>query len=516
MNRSFVRKTAALMAVVTLLPMFASCSLFKKKAVLEAAGAFCEAVASGDDTAILRKTDGLERDYKKSFKELLKSDNYTDEEKIFNQHMTESIASEIDEKSVKIDKDTAKVGITFTVADLSKLANGDYKDANALGTAVDNVETRTIEVTAELALIEKEWYVTNFDDEAFKDLFSFYGNMPAIGRGTLIETATKLAQAIKNDDSGVAIYLAGSNASVTTVEAVKDYFDVDGKPTDEDNAFRAAVRNGMSYEIDESSVAIDGTKGSVRIVIRRPNFEVLAGKTFSSIPEIEKAVNECEIINYEYKCELERTGSEWFVTNLDSVEFGGLLSYKKFTISMNSVDGTYKSAMDITDKFIRYIAKEYTVSVPSDCEGKIYIRSTMVLKNGKYEVKIDRDAFVSDIKSFVEKNIDKIIKNTLGTTSSVGLDAMAKIAGYKDYADMKQKILEQVTTSVESINTSSLESSGTYTVSDNNITFKSAADIMPGTVDNFGNITVEAVVKDPDAKKLLESDKITMIYKKAA
>ena len=317
-------------------------------------------------------------------------------------------------------------------------------------------------------------------------------------------------------DSGVAIYLAGSNASVTTVEAVKDYFDVDGKPTDEDNAFRAAVRNGMSYEIDESSVAIDGTKGSVRIVIRRPNFEVLAGKTFSSIPEIEKAVNECEIINYEYKCELERTGSEWFVTNLDSVEFGGLLSYKKFTISMNSVDGTYKSAMDITDKFIRYIAKEYTVSVPSDCEGKIYIRSTMVLKNGKYEVKIDRDAFVSDIKSFVEKNIDKIIKNTLGTTSSVGLDAMAKIAGYKDYADMKQKILEQVTTSVESINTSSLESSGTYTVSGNNITFKSAADIMPGTVDNFGNITVEAVVKDPDAKKLLESDKITMIYKKAA
>ena len=93
---------------------------------------------------------------------------------------------------------------------------------------------------------------------------------------------------------------------------------------------------------------------------------------------------------------------------------------------------------------------------------------------------------------------------------------MAKIAGYKDYADMKQKILEQVTTSVESINTSSLESSGTYTVSGNNITFKSAADIMPGTVDNFGNITVEAVVKDPDAKKLLESDKITMIYKKAA
>ena len=183
---------------------------------------------------------------------------------------------------------------------------------------------------------------------------------------------------------------------------------------------------------------------------------------------------------------------------------------------MKTVDGTYKSSMDITDKFINYISKEYNVSIPSDCEGRIYIRSTMVLKNSKYEVKIDRDAFVADIKAFVEKNIDKIIKNTLGTTSSVGLDAMAKIAGYKDYADMKQKILDQVTASVATINTSGLESKGTYTVSGNNITFKSATDTMPGTVDSFGDITVTAPVSDPDAKKLLESDKITMIYKKAA
>ena len=93
---------------------------------------------------------------------------------------------------------------------------------------------------------------------------------------------------------------------------------------------------------------------------------------------------------------------------------------------------------------------------------------------------------------------------------------MAKIAGYKDYADMKQKILEQVTTSVESINTSSLESSGTYTVSGNSITFASPTATMPGTIDNFGNVNVEAPVTDPDAKKLLGSDKVQMLYQKAA
>ena len=515
MKINIIEKTAVILVAAMLLPVLSSCSLFGKKAVLTAAGDFGEVIKTADASDILRKTDGTDRDYKKSFKELLDHKNYTEEEVSFSEHMVSSIEYTVDEKSVKIEKDKATVGMTFSVADLDALKKKDYKDINDLTSAVDSASKRDIEVTAELKKIDKEWYVTNFDDGEFKDLFSFYGNMPVIGRATLIETAGKLAETIKNDDSGAAIYLAGSNATPETIQAVKEYFDVDGNPTKEDNAFRAAVRDGMSYEIDETSVVIEGKKGSVNIILRRPNFEVLAGKNFSSIPEIEKAVKECEIINFEYKCELERNGTEWFVTNLDSVSFGGLLSYKKFKISMKSVDGTYKSTMDITDKFIKYISNEYKVSIPSDCEGRIYIRSTMVLKNGKYEVKIDRDAFAADIKSFVEKNIDKIIKNTLGTTSSVGLDAMAKIAGYKDYADMKQKILDQVTASVATINTSGLESKGTYTVSGNNITLKSATDTMPGTVDNFGDITVTAPVSDPDAIKLLDSTSVQMTYKKA-
>ena len=516
MKINIKEKTAVILVAAMLLPVLSSCSLFGKKAVLTAAGDFGEVIKTADASDILRKTDGTGRDYKKSFKELLDPKNYTEEEVSFSKHMVSSIEYTVDEKSVKIEKDKATVCMTFSVADLDALKKKDYKDIDDLTSAIDGASKRDIEVTAELKKIDKEWYVTNLDDGEFKDLFSFYGNMPVIGHATLIETAGKLAETIKNDDSGAAIYLAGSNATPETIQAVKEYFDVDGNPTKEDNAFRAAVRDGMSYEIDESSVVIEGKKGSVNIILRRPNFEVLAGKNFSSIPEIEKAVKECEIITFEYKCELERTGSEWFITNLDSVSFGGLLSYKKFEISMKSVDGTYKSTMDITDKFIKYISNEYKVSIPSDCEGRIYIRSTMVLKNGKYEVKIDRDAFTADIKSFVEKNIDKIIKNTLGTTSSVGLDAMAKIAGYKDYADMKQKILDQVTASVATINTSGLESKGTYTVSGNNITFKSATDTMPGTVDNFGDITVTAPVSDPDAIKLLDSTSVQMTYKKAA
>ena len=410
MNKNIKSKTAIILVAAMLLPFASSCSLFGKKAVINAVTEFGDAIKTGDASDILHKTDDISREYKKSFKELLDLKNYTEEESAFATHMISTVEYTIDEKSIKINKDKATAGITLSIADLEELKKKDYKDITDLTSAVDSATKKETEITLELNKVDKEWYVTNLEDNEFREFFSFYGSMPVIGRATLIDTAGKLAAAIKNDDSGAAIYLAGSNATPETIQAVKEYFDVDGNPTKEDNAFRAAVRDGMSYEIDESSVVIEGNNGSVNIILRRPNFEVLAGKNFSSIPEIEKAVKECEIINFEYKCDLERNGTEWFVTNLDSVSFGGLLSYKKFKISMKSVDGTYKSSMDITDKFINYISKEYKVSIPSDCEGRIYIRSTMVLKNGKYEVKIDRDAFAADIKSFVEKNIDKIIK----------------------------------------------------------------------------------------------------------
>ena len=170
--------------------------------------------------------------------------------------------------------------------------------------------------------------------------------------------------------------------------------------------------------------------------------------------------------------------------------------------------------MDITEKFIAYVSKEFDITMPSDLEGRIYITTTLVLKDGNYTVTVDRDAFVANIKTFVETNIDKIIMNMLGTSNSYGLDALAKIAGYKDYADMRAQVLAQVTAKLETINTSGLESSGTFTLNDNQLTLKSATDTMPGTIDNYGVITVTSPVNDPDAKKLLGADTVTMEFKK--
>lgn len=104
--------------------------------------------------------------------------------------------------------------------------------------------------------------------------------------------------------------------------------------------------------------------------------------------------------------------------------------------------------------------------------------------------------------------------NMLGTTSTVGLDALSKIAGYADYADMRQKTLDQVNSSLSTINTSGLESSGTFTVDDNTVTLTSGTDVSYGTIDNFGAITVTSPVNDPDARNLLGSDTITLKFEK--
>ena len=516
MNKSFARIFAAV-TIVALLPVLCSCSLFQKSKVVDAATAFAESITLGDSQDILRKTDGLDRDFKASFRDLLNIDNYNDEECLYSAQMMKSITYEVDSSSVQVEKDKASVVITFTMADHEALMNGDYKDAQALADAVPNCAKRTITVTAELARVEKEWYISNFNSAEFQDIYSFLSKMPPIGKGTLIDTAKLIAKAVVEDEPGVALVYAVSDKDSDSVDIgsyIGQLFDVNGNPTEEEITFRNAVRSTMVYEIDESTLSIDGKKGSIVIRLTMADFGTLAGKQFSKISDITDAVAACGTVTYSYTCELVRSGPDWFIVNLDSVEFTAFLSYKKFSINLKNIDGTYTSTMDITDKFIAYVSKEFDITMPSDLDGRIYITTTLVLKDGNYTVTVDRDAFVANIKTFVETNIDKIIMNMLGTTSTVGLDALSKIAGYKDYADMRQKTLDQVNSSLSTINTSGLESSGTFTVDDNTVTLTSGTDVSYGTIDNFGTITVTSPVKDADARNLLGSDTITLKFEK--
>ena len=516
MNKNTYKSIAIVLALVFIIPVLCSCKFSKKAQIVNATNEFCATIATGDASDILKMTDGLEKDYKTSFKQLLNKYNYTEEELVYIEHMLKSISCSTDSSSVEVDKDTATCVADFMIADHGVLQDGDFKDIDALADAIDQGSKRLVSIKLEFVRIDKEWYITNFDDERFTSLFSFINEMPPIGRSNLINTAEVIAKATVSDDAGVLILNATTETDTIDLKSyISNLFDLEGEPTDEEKAFREAVKGTMSYEVDESSLKIDSHRGSVDIYITMADYETLVGTTFKKTADIAPAVEACATKTYKFTCEFIREGYDWYAVNLDSEEYAAILMYKDFSISLKNIDGTYLATVDITDKFVAYVEAEYDIKMPKDLEGRIYINCTLVLKNGQYEVTVDRDAFVSNIKTFVETNIDKIIMNMLGTTSSVGLDAMAKIAGYKDYADMRQSVLNEVTTNLETINTSGLESSGTFTVDEDKITLKSSTDTMPGTIDSYGVITVTSPVNDADAKKLLGSDTITLAFKKA-
>lgn len=515
-------KILATFSVAALLPLMCSCSLFKKSKVAEAAVQFADTVTCGDAFDILALTDGLKLDYRKAFKEQLDITACTEEEQIYREAVQNTMEYEFDKKSVKVKKDEASCVITFSVADYRSIQNEDYDSIEDAVMSIKDYDRYTVDVTAEFKCVDDEWLVTNFDDSGIQELFGYTGCMPSIGRSSLIATAKTVAESIVNDDYEAAAGAAkpGLAADSTDIkDYVKSLFIPDTKATDEDLAFREAVLNTMSYEVIDSAVDIDYNKGSVTIQVTMADYGSLADRTFRNVSDITKAVESCGTVTMKYNCQMERIHADgkttWVVTNLDSDDFAAMLSYKKFSLRMKNIDGTYKATVDVTDKFVAYVSKMFDINMPSDLEGKIYITATLVLNNGKYEVTIDNAAFKESIQAFMEKNIDKIIMNYLGTTSQKSLDTLAKLAGYADYADMRAQILAEAAKTLDTVDTSGLESSGTFTFEGNNITLKSSSDTMTGTIDNYGVITVEAPVNDSDARALLGSDKITLAFKKS-
>ena len=512
MNRKFAKSTAVLLALAVILPVFCSCSFFAKSKVLEVTTKLVDGIKDRNASDILDCTDGLKRDFKKSFKDTLGKTMYTNEDMAYQSAVFDTLKAEIKSDQIDIQKDEATCPIEFTIADVDTLQGGDYADAAALADAVSKCPVKTIKVNAELKKIDKEWLVTNFDSSNFQEVFSFFGKMPPIARGAFLATVDKLPQAVIADDPvAVNNLLYSPNDAMNPVTEV---FNMNANPTIEEKAFQAAVRSTMTYKINESTLSIKGNKGTIDIEITMADYETLAGKQFNSIPEIVNAVNSCGTKTLKYTCKMVRTAYVWAIVNIDSEEFAAFLNYKKFSIDIKKVDGKYSSSVDVTDKFTAYVASEFKIKMPSDLDGRIIVNSTLILDNGNYKLTVDRDGLESNIKSFAERNIDKIIMSYLGTTSQTGLDTLSKIAGYKDYADMKKKILEEISRKIQSVDISSMNSSGRYTVNDNQIALNSGVDVLPGTIDNYGVITVTVPIKDPDAKMFLGTDTMTLPFSK--
>ena len=156
MGRTVYKKLTAILVIITLIPVICSCSFMKKGEVITAANEFAETLKTGKATAILRKTDGLDKEYKKAVKTFLNADTVSDEGKMYIAHMLGSLKCIIAEDTVTVDKDTATAVMIFKITDYEALNGGDYKDINALCASIDNGPEKTIEITVEFKEIEKK------------------------------------------------------------------------------------------------------------------------------------------------------------------------------------------------------------------------------------------------------------------------------------------------------------------------------------------------------------------------
>ena len=78
MDRYLTRKITAALTLVLALACLCSCTT-RKRAVIEAATVFGDAIKSGDARDMLRLTEDVDRDYSKVFKQYMNEDNYSDE-----------------------------------------------------------------------------------------------------------------------------------------------------------------------------------------------------------------------------------------------------------------------------------------------------------------------------------------------------------------------------------------------------------------------------------------------------
>ena len=179
MKQTDLRKVAAAALAGTMALSCASCMLFgpNKKEIIEAADEFAGALVKQDAGKIIKLTnEKKDSDAAEALETLFGDDIYTDEQNEFNKAVADTIAYEIDEDSVEVDKEEASIDVTFTMVDYEKaLKNGDYADIDEVLDALEDCDdTREVEITFEFEKDDDSWLITNLSDNAYAKLYEFY------------------------------------------------------------------------------------------------------------------------------------------------------------------------------------------------------------------------------------------------------------------------------------------------------------------------------------------------------
>lgn len=511
-NLTIHRITAALMIGVMLVPL-ASCSLFARKEVIEAADKLGSEITDGSADDILAMSGKKHTKFKEELNALITGEGYTEEENLYADAVRQTMEYEVDESSVSVDGDKATCDIVISLADYASLTGGDYDTIDDLTEAISSCDKTDITFTAEFEKKDDEWRVENLNSEEFLKIFGYRDAEFTIGRASLIETANTLAGFIEEGTSSDIAAMSYEEMETASLE----YLLAEGMTGDEKD-FADAVRQTFNVTVLEDTATVTGLDGTCDIVVESADYESIASGNYSSISELLAAVATGDTISYTYTAEFTRTGDTWYITNLDSEDFEDIFIYRYLVLSISDFSGTYVAAVDVTDEFNTQIEANVGAGTTNGMTGSIIAEVNMELnKDGTYSIGIDRDVFAQTLYDYADTNIDKLITNFLGVSSTDQIELLVMLAGYKDYADMRSQLLGQVTDMLSGLNTSGLDRDGDYIVSGSTITFcgddnTKTTDDITGTIDTYGKITVTAPITDPDAAMLFGSDEITLVF----
>lgn len=506
------RMTSVLLAAALAMPL-ASCSIFARREIIEAADKLGDAITTGSVDDITALSGKKHKKFKEELNALITGEGYTEEENLYADAVRQTMEYEVDEASVSVDGDYATCDIVISLADYASLTDGDYDTIYDLTDAVSSCDKTDITFTAEFKKKDDEWRVENLNSEDLLKIFEYRNAEFTIGRASLIETANTLAGFIADGTS--------ADIEALSYDPVEDgafeYLLAEGITGDEKD-FADAVRQTFKVTVLEDTAVVTGLVGTCDIVVESADYESIADGNYSSISELLAAVATSDTISCTYTAEFIREGDTWYITNLDSEEFENIFIYRYLVLSISDFSGIYIAEVDVTDEFNAQIDANVGAGSTNGMTGSIIAQVTMDLnKDGTYSIGIDRDVFAQTLYDYADTNIDKLITNFLGVSSTDQIELLVMLAGYKDYADMRSQLLGQVTDMLGGLNTSGLDRDGDYTVSGSTITFygddntKSTDDIT-GSIDTYGKITVTAPITDPDAAMLFGADEITLVF----
>ncbi|MCR5209884.1 MAG: hypothetical protein K6C99_06715 [Lachnospiraceae bacterium] len=297
----------------------------------------------------------------------------------------------------------------------------------------------------------------------------------------VVEAATNFAEAVTKADSSKIMKTAveDDDAEEKLAEVLSD----DNYSSDDAVDFADAVLGTLEYEIDEDSFEADGKEASIDITFKIADYESLEDEEFEDIDELIDAVEDCDKTEVKFTANLTKDGKEWLVSNPDDKKIIKMYDISGFTLPISTVGGLYVAQIDLTDSIVGDLAGSYTTI---DFEGSIMLEMDLWLEDdGTFSILVDGEGFKTEMRTFIDDNIDNLILASLGVSSIDEAEEMASLYGmtYSDLTDfLLDGIDEEIDREIESEGFDSLSYDGTYTVDGNTICFEDSDEAI-ATID---------------------------------